>query len=391
MSLAPTRFLDIVPCDNLKTLFGVFRLDWAYEGTRVILHIIRRRGTFVLCKSKGQGGIYEKIIAFTVILVVFLYACAPIIPGSGISTPIEITAEVSTVIAETESPRATAGASPRPAPPTSIPTIPSSTLSPIELKYRVLEQFPDFFFCDPDYYPIAREDEMVLAQQRFPELQAKQEEFQAILSHNGLGGQSTLTDEQKLLIYREHKKLAAIFFELVGDKYQFQIQTGMEGQQGSLIKGTIDGNGSLEILQQDPGFPTCPICLAAGTWIDTPDGLVAVEDLRVGFPVWTVNAAGERVPVTILKTIRMDVSTRHQIIHITLSDGRELSASPGHPTADGRMLGDLKVGDFLDGARLTILERFTYEGFSTYDLLPSGDTGFYWADGILIGSTLSKQ
>src|SRR3989442_783087 len=25
----------------------------------------------------------------------------------------------------------------------------------------------------------------------------------------------------------------------------------------------------------------------------------------------------------------------------------------------------------------------------TYDLLPSGDTGFYWANGILVGSTLA--
>ena len=332
----------------------------------------------------------KKISAFTMILVVFLSACAPIIPGSGISTPIEITAEVSTVIAETAGPPPTEGPSPTSAPPTSIPTIPSSTLSPTELKYRVLEQFPDFFFCDPDYYPIAREDEMVLAQQRFPELQANQEEFQTILNHNGLGGQSTFTDEQKLLIYREHKKLAAIFFELVGDKYQFQIQTGMEGQQGSLIRGTIDGNGSIEILQQDPGFPTCPICLAVGTWIDTPEGLVAVEDLRVGSPVWTMNTSGERIRATILETVRVAVPARHQMVHVVLSDGRELWVSPGHPTADGRTLGDLKIGDFLDGARVRMLESRAYAGFATYDLLPSGDTGFYWADGILMGSTLSK-
>ena len=191
-------------------------------------------------------------------------------------------------------------------------------------------------------------------------------------------------------IYREHKKLAAIFFELVGEKYQFQIQTGLEGQQGSLIKGTIDGNGSIEILQQDPGFPTCPICLAAGTLIDTPEGLIAVEDLRVGSPVWTMNASGEGIRATILETVRVVVPARHQMVHVVLSDGRELWASPGHPTADGRKLGDLKIGDLLDGARITILEHLTYEGLATYDLLPSGDTGFYWADGILMGSTLSK-
>jgi hypothetical protein len=332
----------------------------------------------------------KKLIAFTVILVVSLSACAQIIPASGESTPIEITAELSTVIAETAGPPPTEGPSPTPEPLTPIPTLPSSTLSPTELKYRVLEQFPDFFFCDPDYYPVAREDEMVLAQQRFPELQANQEEFQTILIHNGLGGQSTFTDEQKLLIYREHKKLAAIFFELVGDKYQFQIQTGMEGQQGSIIKGTIDGNGSIEILQQDPGFPTCPICLASGTLIDTPRGAIAVENLHVGDPVWTMNASGERRPATILKTIHVNVPARHQMIHIVLSDGRELWVSPGHPTADGRALGNLKIGDFLDGARVTIFERLTYEGSATYDLLPSGDTGFYWADGILMGSTLAK-
>src|SRR6185436_5493046 len=129
----------------------------------------------------------KKLSAFRIILVVFLSACAPIIPGSGVSTPIEITAEGSTVIAETAGPPPTEGPSPTPEPPTPIPTLPSSTLSPTELKYRVLEQFPDFFFCDPDYYPIAREDEMVLAQQRFQDLQANQEEFQTILNHNGLG------------------------------------------------------------------------------------------------------------------------------------------------------------------------------------------------------------
>jgi Hint domain-containing protein len=332
----------------------------------------------------------KKLIAFTMILVVLLSACAPIIPGSGVSTPIEITAEVSTVIAETVGPPPTEGPSPTPEPPTPIPTLPSSNLSPTELKYRVLEQFPDFFFCDPDYYPIAREDEMVLAQQRFQELQANQEEFQAILNHNGLSGQTTFTDEQKLLIYREHKKLAAIHFELVGDKYQFQIQTGMEGQQGSIIKGTIDDNGSIEILQQDPGFPTCPICLSTGTLIDTPRGAVAVESLHVGDPVWTMNASGERLPATLLETMRVAVPARHQMIHVVLSDGRQLWASPGHPTADGRALGHLKVGDFLDGARVTLLGRITYEGFATYDLLPSGETGFYWADGILMGSTLAK-
>lgn len=329
----------------------------------------------------------KKLNVLMAIVAVFFAACTPTSPN-GISTPIEITAEVSTVIAETPGPPPTEGPSPTPVPATLIPTLTSSTLSPTELKYRVLDQFPDFFFCDPDYYPIAREDEMVLARERFPELQANQEEFHVILNRNGLSGVTTFTDDQKLLIYREHKKLSAIYFELAGDKFKFQIQTGTEGQQGSLIIGTIDGNGSIEVQEQNPGFPACPICLAVGTLIDTPKGFVAVENLRVGDAVWTLNALRERIQAPILKTSRVLVPPTHQIIHVSLNDGRELWASPGHPTADGRTLGDLKVNDIMDGAHVTLIERIPYEGIATYDLLPSGGTGFYWANEILIGSTL---
>jgi hypothetical protein len=259
------------------------------------------------------------------------------------------------------------------------------------LKYKVLEQFPDFFFCDPDYYPIAREDEMVLAQRRFPELRANQEEFQAILNHTGLSDRTTFTDDQKLLIYREHKKLNAIYFELVNDKFQFQIQTGSEGQQGFFISGIIDGNSSIEIQEQNPSFPTCPICLAAGILIDTPEGAVAVENLQVGDLVWTLDISGERIQAPILKTSRMVVPPTHQVIHVSLSDERELWASPGHPTADGRRLGDLKAGDVLDGARVEQVELVPYDLPATYDLLPSGNTDVYWANGILMGSTLVNK
>ena len=329
----------------------------------------------------------KKITVFTMMLVMFLSACAPIIPAGSESTPIMITAEVSTAIAEPANPFDTAVPFPTPEPPTAIPTLPSSKLSPTELKYKVLDQFPDFFFCDPDFYPIARDDELTLALQRFPDLQANQEEFQTILKHNELSGQ-TFTDDQKLLIYRDHKKLNAIYFELVGDKFQFQIQTGVEGQEGFIVKGTIDGNGSIDVQGRESGFPTCPICLAAGTLIDTPHGAVRVESLQVGDQVWTMNEAGERVMAVILQTGSVRVPVTHQVVHLVLSDGRELWASPGHPTADGRRLADLKVDDALDGARVTLVEHVPYQGYVTYDLLPSGSTGFYWADGILMGSTL---
>ena len=331
----------------------------------------------------------KKFAGFTILLAFFLAACAPIIPASGNeSTPIVITAVVSTVIAEIPGPSPTAGPSPTSIPATPIPTLPASSFSSTELKYKVLAQFPDFFFCDPDFYPVAREDEMSPALQRFPELQANQEEFQAILNHNGLSGSTSFTDDQKLTIYREHKKLNAITFELMGDQYQFQIQTGSEGQQGEVIKGTIDGNGSIDVQERDPGFPSCPICLAAGSLIDTPNGAVAVENVEIGDSVWTMNEAGKHVIGTVLEVGSVRVPSTHQVIHILLSDGRELWASPGHPTADHRILADLKTGDVLDGAHIILMERLPYKGVATYDLLPSGATGFYWANGLLMGSTL---
>src|SRR5215208_4582022 len=333
----------------------------------------------------------KKWIAF-IVLALFFTACGPIISGSGsgVSTPIVMTAQVSTIVVEAVGTPATAGPFPTLAPPTPIPTLPSGSLSPTELKYKILEQSPDFFFCDPDFYPIARAEETDLVIQRFPEIQANQEEFHAILSHNELSGSTTFTDEQKLLIYREHKKLNAISFELVGDKYQFQIQTGAEGQQGSDVTGTIDGSGSIDIQKQEPTIPTCPICLAKGTLIDTPRGPIPVENLRIGDSVWTMNGSGERVAATVLRTSRVPVPASHQVVHVTLSDGRELWASPGHPTTDGKSLGDLVLNDRLDGALVINVERLHYTGTVTYDLLPSGDTGFYWANGILIGSTLAE-
>jgi hypothetical protein len=265
----------------------------------------------------------------------------------------------------------------------------SSSLSLTELKYKVLEQFPDFFFCDPDFYPVARMDEPELARQRFPELQENQEEFQAILSHLDLNGAVGFSDEQKLLVYREHKKLAALLLEPVGDQYRFQLQVAKGEGQGTLVVGLIDANGTITIQDRRPAIVQCPICLAAHTQIDTPEGLVSVEKLRIGDLVWTANRAGARIAAPVVKTSRVTAPAGHQVVHLVLHDGRQLWASPSHPTADGRRVGELQVGDLLDGGRVILVERLPYNQPATYDILPAGGTGWYWANGILLASTLA--
>jgi hypothetical protein len=77
------------------------------------------------------------------------------------------------------------------------------------------------------------------------------------------------------------------------------------------------------------------------------------------------------------------------MVHLVLGDGRELLASPGHRTADGRQLGSLARGDALDGSSIIEWELVPYAGDRTYDLLPAGLTGTYWADGILMSTTLA--
>lgn len=133
---------------------------------------------------------------------------------------------------------------------------------------------------------------------------------------------------------------------------------------------------------------SCPICLAENTLIDTPIGTVAVQSLKEGMAVWTVDIFGNRVVATIIKTSKTPVPKAHQMVHVILEDGREIFASPGHPLTDGRIFNNLSVGDTLDGSTIKVTERVNYDKGYTYDILPSGTSGSYWANGILIGSTL---
>lgn len=132
----------------------------------------------------------------------------------------------------------------------------------------------------------------------------------------------------------------------------------------------------------------CPICLSKNTLIDTPSGAVPVQQLKEGMAIWTANEFGERVPAVVVGTTETPVPSTHQVVHLVLNDGRNVFASPGHPTADRRIMGNLVPGDIYDGARIETTNRMSYKEKATYDVLPSGKTGFYWANGILLGSTL---
>ena len=142
-----------------------------------------------------------------------------------------------------------------------------------------------------------------------------------------------------------------------------------------------------KIVRGEPGGP----CLPGNSPINTPNGLSLVKDLQVGDLVWTVDGLGQRVQVPIIQKTKRPAARNHKMAHVILKDGRELVVSLGHPTIDYKEVGSLVKGDNLDMSYVTSIKVIPYKGKYTYDILPSGDTGGYWANNILIGSTLSDQ
>ena len=294
------------------------------------------------------------------------------------------TAITGTIVPGTIPPNPTATPSPTPSPA-------PGGLAQAQLRYGLVDQFGRLLFCDPDYYPVARADEGALAHERLPEIQKDAPTFSAILAHLGIAGAASYTSEQELAIYRDWKMLNAIRLEQVNSGFHFLAVFGTP-QQASRVDGTIDQRGNVTVATRTPsGQPPCPICLARGTRIATPSGEVAVEDLRVGDVVWTLNGAGRRVAVPLIEIGSTPVPATHRVVELRLSDGRAVNVSPGHPTADGRRVGDLVAGDGYDGALVVTAELAPYAGGSTFDVLPAGATGMYWANSVLLGSTIPHQ
>jgi hypothetical protein len=265
-----------------------------------------------------------------------------------------------------------------------------SSLTQAQLKYRLVDQFGRLLFCDPDYYPLARGDEQALAHDRLPGIQQDAPTFSAILAHLGIAPAASYTRDQELAIYRDWKMLTALRLEQVTGGFHFLAVFGSPStQQGTRVDGTIDQRGNVTVASRTAsGPPPCPICLARGTKIATPSGQTAVEALRIGDVVWTRDEDGARVAAAIALIGSTPVPATHRVAHLLLSDGRTVDVSPGHPTADGRRVGDLMPGSRLDGALVVRAELIAYSGGATFDLLPDGPTGAYWANGVLLGSTL---
>ena len=270
------------------------------------------------------------------------------------------------------------------------PTPLGSPLNIYVLKFRLIQVVGVPAYCDPDQYPVAREGgELANAIATYPQIRAKPDLYAAIIAHENLPADN-LTDDQKVTVYQDYKLLNSLAFTSSGTSYSFRyLVKSTSGPSYMSVSGTVRVDGLITVSgRTTSGPPMCPICLAAATMIATPDGPVRVTELKKGVQVWTVSGDGKRVAAPIVEVGSMAVPAGHQMVHLRLADGRELLASPGHRTADGRALGSLAVGDALDGSIVRLWELVPYGGSRTYDIKPAGPTGTYWANGILLSSTL---
>ena len=267
-------------------------------------------------------------------------------------------------------------------------TAAGTPLNEYQLKFRIFDELGSPAYCDPDFYPVARaggEEASALA--NYAQIRDNGQLYSAIVEHEQLPPPpADLDDAQKLTLYRAFKKLRALALVTAtgGSTFDYTVD-------GSFmrVQGAVQADGTISVTSKTQGSrPNCPICLAAATLIGTPTGDVVVTRIRPGILVWTQATDGSRIAAPVIEVGSTPVLAGHLMVHLTLADGRQLWASPGHRTADGRALGSLEVGDVLDGSRVTGWELVPYAGDRTYDLLPVGPTGRYWADGIPLTSTL---
>lgn len=135
----------------------------------------------------------------------------------------------------------------------------------------------------------------------------------------------------------------------------------------------------------------CPICLASNVFIDTPNGNVLVTQITKGMKVWSVDLNGNKIESSVIEVTKTPVPKTHQVVHLVMDDKREVWVSANHPLANGSMVGSLKAGDVYSGSTVKLSELVKYWDSFTYDILPDSATGEYFANGILLGSTLLKK
>jgi hypothetical protein len=147
-----------------------------------------------------------------------------------------------------------------------------------------------------------------------------------------------------------------------------------------------NGSGMCQVSSRKVICTTETVCASGDTLIATEDGDRPIASIRVGDRVYSADRGALRL-VPVVRVGRVAVF-HHRVVEIALSTGSVLRLSAGHPTADGRKIGDLLPGAHLDDAIVLSRRDVDYTQPYTYDILPASETHAYVAGGVLVGSTI---
>ena len=135
-----------------------------------------------------------------------------------------------------------------------------------DLVYVLMDQLGRPDWCDPDFYPVARADELSLAKEHLAEMQSDSALWSTILAHNGLGPDATLTDEQLVTVYRDWKVLTkAIVVTPAGDGYSFDyvaLRRAEPGGSTSTSRERSQSDGG-EVARDEARRPRPPTARSA--------------------------------------------------------------------------------------------------------------------------------
>lgn len=268
---------------------------------------------------------------------------------------------------------------------------PSGRRLPIpELKLLVVKAIGGMrYLCGPPVVRIPTHEELVTEIKDLS--RSRPADVAAILHHLHLVG-TDLSDDDRERILSAANTITWSFSGRDGAAYRFDLTVRPLSSPGPVTwaSGTVDPSGTVRVdFVKRNLFVPCPVCLAANTRIATPGGFVRVQDVRVGMTVWSTDRDGRRMRATVTGVGSTPVPLTHEMVRLVLADGRSVLVSPGHPTPDGSPVGELRSGSAFDGSTVVSTRRVPYSGGFTFDLLPSGPTGTYFANGVLLGSTLS--
>lgn len=199
------------------------------------------------------------------------------------------------------------------------------------------------------------------------------------LEQSALGLSTSEALNQRAL--QEARRSALLQADLTRGQLSASKKEGFMNQAGS-VAGQI---GSIALLKA-----ISATCLHQDTLIATEQGPVRIGQIKVGQEVLS-REGGISVLVPVLKVFETVLSEYPMpVVLVEFTDGSVLVGSHKHPLADGRVLGELAIGDMVESQKVADCRISSARVCVMHDILPDSETGEYLANGLWVKSMLKE-